>query len=230
VNIVGSVTGNTVGGVFTSGTFSAPITACFGLTDDAHPTPHSGTDLGPPEGTPVPCLAAGRVVFVSVAGAPGWAATFGNSCIVDHGDGTRALYAHMRDAPLRLVGEEVAVGEALGLVGNTGYSFGAHLHLGLSTDANPWFNKDADGGVSRLLDPMEHLDAVEVPTPVPPPAPAVIPDGYSLLAHAADREARILGRMVRLAEAGAPKFVLEQERDAALAAVAALSAAVTALP
>ena len=221
-----SLTGTFDGTTFHAFGFEAPVSAAFGSTDDIHANPHSGTDLAAPEGTPVPCLHAGTVVFVSYAGDPGWAETFGNSVIVDHGDGTRCLYAHMQTV---LVGQGAAplVGQSLGLVGNTGYSFGAHLHLGYSTDANPWFNKHADGGVTRLLNPLAHLTANEEPAGAVA-APSA-PDGYAVLAHMASYEADILGRLARMAEARLPKFVMTAERDALVTATESIVAAVDAL-
>ena len=228
--LIGSVTANEIGGIFTSGAFSAPVTACFGLTDEVHTNPHAGTDLGADAGTAIPCLAAGRVVFTSRAETGGWSDIFGNSCIVDHGDGTRALYAHMAEPPARAPGDEVAVGDTLGLIGNTGYSFGAHLHLGLSTDANPWFNKDTDGGVSRLLDPLDGLAAAAPVTPAIPPLPVEAPDAYTLAAHQAGYLSESNGRLRRMFEARVPKFVITDEIATMRRLEDALVAAADAIP
>lgn len=54
----------------------------------------------------------------------------GNHVIVDIGDGLFAFYAHMQPGSLRVkVGDHVQVGQALGLVGNTGNSSEPHLHF-----------------------------------------------------------------------------------------------------
>lgn len=57
-------------------------------------------------------------------------ATEGNFITIDHGDGTSIIYAHMRShsSPLE-IGDEVEVGDLIGLVGQTGYVCGAHLHM-----------------------------------------------------------------------------------------------------
>ena len=227
--LTGSVTANEVGGIFTSGAFSAPITATFGTTDDRHTSPHSGCDFAAPAGTPVPCLQAGTVVFASQDGEPGWAETFGNSCIVDHGDGTRALYAHMLAVPVHkaAVPAPVAAGAILGHVGSSGASTGPHLHLGLSTDSNPFFAKDADGGVSRLLDPMAHLGAGQTETFVP--ADAQTPDARAVASHAAQQLSDTIGRLARMLDAGVPKFALAEDQGAAAAGVESLLAAIDAL-
>jgi murein DD-endopeptidase MepM/ murein hydrolase activator NlpD len=48
--------------------------------------------------------------------------------IVDHGDGTQTLYAHLSDIWVGQ-GEYVAQGQAVGALGSTGYSTGPHLHF-----------------------------------------------------------------------------------------------------
>jgi len=53
---------------------------------------------------------------------------YGYHVIVDHGDGSQTLYAHLSDIWVRQ-GQYVAQGEAVGALGSTGYSTGAHLHF-----------------------------------------------------------------------------------------------------
>lgn len=55
---------------------------------------------------------------------------YGNTIIIDHGRGVFSLYMHL-DERLKGDGELVRAGEKIGFVGNTGYSFGPHLHLSL---------------------------------------------------------------------------------------------------
>ncbi len=60
-----------------------------------------------------------------------------NYVILEHEGGYRTLYWHMKtDSVAVEPGQEVAMGEALGLVGSSGYSSGPHLHFEL---------QDADG-------------------------------------------------------------------------------------
>ena len=54
-----------------------------------------------------------------------------NLIVIEHSDGSLAVYAHMRTDSLtaRAVGESVTAGEYLGVVGSAGYSTGPHLHF-----------------------------------------------------------------------------------------------------
>lgn len=59
----------------------------------------------------------------------------GNRVILDHGDGVRTLYWHLKNGSVAVeVGQDVTCGEPLGLVGSSGYSSGPHLHFELQVD------------------------------------------------------------------------------------------------
>ena len=60
-------------------------------------------------------------------------AVVGNHVIIEHPTGYRLLYWHfMKDSILVQEGEQVETGDALGLVGSSGYSSTPHLHLELN--------------------------------------------------------------------------------------------------
>ncbi len=67
-------------------------------------------------------VAAGKVVTST------FHYSYGNYVVVDHGNGLSTLYAHLyrRDVS---VGQSVSQGQQVGIIGNTGHSFGAHLHF-----------------------------------------------------------------------------------------------------
>ena len=54
--------------------------------------------------------------------------SYGYYVIVDHGNGLKTLYAHLRSISVS-VGQQVSQGQTLGPSGTTGYSTGVHLHF-----------------------------------------------------------------------------------------------------
>ena len=55
---------------------------------------------------------------------------YGNYVILDHGDGTKTVYAHlMKDTIVVSNGENVEQGQKLGIMGSSGSSTGCHLHF-----------------------------------------------------------------------------------------------------
>ncbi|MCD9153379.1 murein hydrolase activator EnvC family protein [Aeromicrobium duanguangcaii] len=69
-------------------------------------------------------------------GGPG--AVIGNHVVIDHGDGVHSLYAHVRRGTAAVgVGDQVAAGEVVGTVGNSGNTSEPHLHFQLMDRAQP---------------------------------------------------------------------------------------------
>ncbi|MBQ9270645.1 MAG: M23 family metallopeptidase [Alphaproteobacteria bacterium] len=89
-------------------------------------SPHSGTDIAAPEGTPVKASGDGKVIL----SGKDYFYT-GNMVIIDHGQGLQTIYAHLKEAKVR-EGDTVRQGDIIGLVGKTGRSTGPHLHWGAS--------------------------------------------------------------------------------------------------
>lgn len=88
---------------------------------------HSGYDLAAPEGSEIRSVMAGKVLFAA------YAPDYGYHMIVEHSDGLQTLYAHCKKL-LRKSGDSVAKGEVIALVGSTGNSTGAHLHIEFRLD------------------------------------------------------------------------------------------------
>ncbi|WP_433585835.1 M23 family metallopeptidase [Microbacterium hydrocarbonoxydans] len=101
-------------------------------------TNHKGYDMSQACESTVYAVGPGSVV---VAGSYfGW----GNAVMIDHGNGVQTLYGHMLWDSLRVgIGDEVTAGTPLGAEGNTGQSFGCHLHFevrtsGVAIDPEPF--------------------------------------------------------------------------------------------
>jgi murein DD-endopeptidase MepM/ murein hydrolase activator NlpD len=100
------------------------ITGPYGRTvpgPQGKPVKHPGVDIAAPEGTPIIAPADGKVIFA------GWANTAGNMVEILSKDGHKHRFMHMSKI-IAKAGSQVTAGDTLGLVGNTGFSRGNHLH------------------------------------------------------------------------------------------------------
>lgn len=101
---------------------------------------HEGADLVAPAGTTIYAAKSGTVV-ISTESVGG----YGVGIKIQHDDGTTTMYGHMTyGSRLVSVGDRVEAGQPIGAVGNTGHSFGAHLHFeyrinGAIVDPVPYF-------------------------------------------------------------------------------------------
>ena len=83
---------------------------------------HTGLDFRGPLGSPIHAAANGRVTFV------GTKSGYGKVVEISHGNGMLTRYAHMSAWRTR-IGQQVAAGDVIGQIGNTGRSTGPHLHF-----------------------------------------------------------------------------------------------------
>ncbi|HAE63076.1 MAG TPA: hypothetical protein DCG38_12220 [Eubacteriaceae bacterium] len=86
---------------------------------------HAGgraVDIANRTGTSVYASDSGRVTRAS------WYNAYGNTIIIDHGNGFSTLYAHLSSFGVR-VGQSVSRGQYIGGMGSTGRSTGSHLHF-----------------------------------------------------------------------------------------------------
>lgn len=97
---------------------------------------HNGIDLISSSGKDLSIIAiADGEVVSAIDGISGYDEynTCGNFVKIRHADGKFTRYLHMlKDSVCVKVGEKVKKGAKLGIMGNTGYSFGKHLHFDIS--------------------------------------------------------------------------------------------------
>ncbi|CAN7340679.1 peptidoglycan DD-metalloendopeptidase family protein [Rossellomorea sp. LjRoot5] len=96
-----------------------------GMVTDSYGTrsgSHKGMDIGGEAGSPVYSVDKGKVIKSYLS------ESYGHVVFIRHENGYETVYAHLQS---RLVDEnqEVAQGQQLGRLGNTGRSTGAHLHF-----------------------------------------------------------------------------------------------------
>jgi murein DD-endopeptidase MepM/ murein hydrolase activator NlpD len=105
---------------------------------------HTGIDIGrnggqPINGASIVAAGSGSVIYA------GYRSGYGNTVMIDHGNGVVTLYAHQQSGGIKVhVGQPVSKGQRIGTVGSTGLSTGPHLHFEVRVNGTP-------------VDPMKYL-------------------------------------------------------------------------
>ena len=108
---------------------------------------HEGIDFVPGNGAPVQAIADGTVRIATEQGG-----AYGVTVYIDHvidGQVITSHYSHMQYGSLNVAaGDKVTVGTVVGKTGNTGRSYGAHMHFelivnGTTIDPLPWLRENA---------------------------------------------------------------------------------------
>lgn len=131
------------------------LTSKFGirkLDAEANGQTRVGVDLAAPSGTPYYAVARGKVVLARSNGG------YGYCVMIDHGGGIVSVYAHSSSLGVK-EGQVVEAGQPIGKVGDTGYSFGPHLHFEIRVDG-------------QQVDPIEYLKGKSAELPGKTGAPA----------------------------------------------------------
>ena len=112
---------------------SGPITSEFGWR--THPIFgsarfHSGLDIGGDYGMPIYAAASGVVI------ESGWIGGYGNTVMIEHGNGIVTLYGHNESLAVG-VGQSVNQGDVIAYCGSTGNSTGPHCHFEVRLGGEP---------------------------------------------------------------------------------------------
>jgi len=136
--------------VFTSGQFLWPVPGYYNITSyygQRWGRLHGGIDISSAgiEGKPIIATADGVVLSAGYN-----TGGFGNWVMINHGNYNGNQYttisAHMKYTPSVRTGQSVSAGQVIGYVGNTGRSYGNHLHFevrvnGSRTNPMNYFNR-----------------------------------------------------------------------------------------
>lgn len=125
---------------------------------------HRGTDFAVGYGTPIVAAANGVVVETedgywdgcNSGDCAGGSTGLGNHVLLEHPDGTRTYYGHMKTWSVAVSqGQEVRCGDVLGQVGSSGLSTGNHVHFQVGTwreEQDPYTGGCSDRGASLWVD------------------------------------------------------------------------------
>ena len=110
-----------------------PISSKFGTRNDPlnkKKSIHEGVDIRGSRGEEIRSTADGVVIKAFKNGG------YGNYLEIDHGNGYRTVYAHLKKFLVKK-GQSIKRGQTIGLVGSTGRSTGPHLHYEILLHKKP---------------------------------------------------------------------------------------------
>jgi len=114
-------------GQFVWPTVGGRITSYFGPRWGRH---HDGIDISGVRDYTIKAADNGKVIFA------GWKSGYGYTVKIDHGNGYVTLYGHLSKITVS-VGDTVAKGQKIGVMGSTGRSTGTHLHFEVQVNGVP---------------------------------------------------------------------------------------------
>lgn len=122
------------------------ITSPFGTRPGIASGFHHGVDIPNTCGVPVVSVTNGHIKGV------GKDLYGGNYVFIYNSDGSSSFYHHLENNSTTVSeGQEVKAGQKIGTMGNTGLSFGCHLHFEVRPNQGNWFDFDS------AIDPMNFM-------------------------------------------------------------------------
>ncbi len=133
VSYLGAYACNTTAWITGSGVFQLPTNTRLISGYEYNPPVHNGLDYDGETGDPLYAVDHGVVIYA------GWSDRgYGNTIVIDHGNGYLSLYGHLMDGGVAVsCGSAVYGGSTIGYMGSTGNSSGSHLHFELRYDGSP---------------------------------------------------------------------------------------------
>jgi murein DD-endopeptidase MepM/ murein hydrolase activator NlpD len=131
----GEIGGNACGGGPVASGFGWPANS-HNISGNGYGPGHLAIDIEANEGEPLYAAGAGIVTMAQ----GGWNYGYGNVVQIDHGNGYVTVYAHLSAINVGVC-TPVGQGGVIGAAGNTGNSFGAHLHFEVrigGSNVNPY--------------------------------------------------------------------------------------------
>lgn len=130
------------------------VNSSFGKRGDSF---HYGIDLYAPLGAAIVAASPGTVVLSEAHDS------YGQYIIIEHSQGQSrfcTLYAHLNQRVVT-AGQFVAAGTIIGRAGNTGHSFGAHLHFEMIDAPFDFFKNNYSNQTKNCRDPYPYLVRLE---------------------------------------------------------------------
>ena len=121
-----------------TGQFMWPVPGYYGAITQGFHSGHKGLDIsgGGIYGQPIVAADSGYVMFAGFGSAANSHNRYGYCVDIDHGNGYATRYAHCSSLTVS-TGTYVQKGQIIGYVGNTGQSYGAHLHFEIRYNGTP---------------------------------------------------------------------------------------------
>lgn len=101
-------------------------------------------------------------------------ASWGNYVLIRHSNGYYSRYAHLlKNTIVVSVNQTVSNTQYLGMMGNSGHSFGRHLHFEVATGYSSTTRINPEPYLTATIDGSTPIPVPNEPTPTPP-TPAII--------------------------------------------------------
>lgn len=128
----------------------------FTVTSPYGPRPslgdyHNGIDLVGLDGDTLVCAVMGGKVAQSriITNKNNRTWEWGNYIAIKQDDGVTAYYCHLAERRVQY-GHKVSAGQVIGVMGNTGYSLGPHLHFEVRNSKNTAFDSAVYLGIDNI--------------------------------------------------------------------------------